>query len=321
MNNAEKKAAKLTKEKAANSLRDATLKEGREAGYTVPNSAVEPTFVGNRLESLGGKAAIKQESTARNQTVTNDLTKKALGITDDMPISQGALDKLRETAGKTYQEVSGLSPQASADLEALKVARNEAQGWFNAYNRSARPDDLAKAKAARTLSDELESSLEQHALAAERQDLVPALREARKQIAKTYTVERALNKATGEINAAVFGRLYDKGKPLSDGLETIGKFHQAFPTFMGKGSTNPAAGVSKMEQLAMGLLGTVGAGAMGPAGVSMAALPLTSHLARSAALSKTLQKTPNYDLGLTTKSLSKMPPETIQLLARTLANY
>lgn len=314
------KTAEAAAAQSRNSMRDATLAEGRAAGYKVPNSEVAPSFLGNRLESLGGKAAIKQKATIDNQQVTNALARKALGIADDTPISQGTLDNLRKTAGKAYAEVASLSPQAASDLEALKVARNEAQGWFNAYNRSARPDDLAKAKAARTLTDELENALEQHAADAGKDSLIPALREARQQIAKTYTVERALNKATGDVSAPVLGRLFDKGKPLSDGLDTVGKFNQAFPKFTGNAASTPAAGVSKVEALSGALMGGAGAALTGsPAGLAAAALPLVSHPARALALSRLLQATPEYGAGTLTKLGAKLPPKSIQLLTRLLA--
>lgn len=316
-----KRLATETAEGAAaqsrNSLRDAALNEGRSAGYVVPNSDVAPSFLGNRLESLGGKAAIKQEAAARNQQVTNALTRQALGLPDDVAISQGTLDNLRKTAGKAYQDVAALSPQAQADLEALKVARNEATGWFAAYNRSARPDDLAKAKTFRQQADALEKALEQHALGAGKPDLIPSLVDARKQIAKTYTVERALNKATGDISAPVIGRLMDKGKPLSDGLDTVGRFNQAFPKFTGAGASTPAAGVSKSEMLAGTLLGGMGVlGTGSPEGALLATLPLLSHPARAAALSKALQKTPQYGPGLLTRGAAALPDEVYGLLGR-----
>lgn len=305
-----------------NSLRDSALQEGRAAGYVVPNSDVAPSFLGNRLESLGGKAAIKQDAAASNQQVTNELTRKALGLPDDLPISQGTLDGLRKTAGKAYQEVAALSPQAQADLEALKVARSEATGWFTAYNRSARPDDLAKARAAQAASDQLETALEGHATAAGKADLIPALTDARKQIAKTYTVQRALNKATGDVSAPVLGRILDKGKPLSDGLDTVARFNQAFPKFTGVGATTPAAGVSKSEMLVGATLGGLGmAGTGSPEGALAAALPLLSHPARAAALSRFMQMPPKYRAGLLTRGAAAIPNDMYGLLGRSSGAY
>ena len=290
------------KRQSLNSIKDGVLADGRAAGYIVPPSEINPTFWGNRLESLGGKAAIKQEAALRNQTTTNELARKAMGIADDQPLSIGALEGIRKTSGKAYEDVANLSGIAKQDLEALKISRNEAQGWFNAYNRSASPLDLAKAKAAREMSDQLEGSLRNEATAAGRNDLLPSLVDARKQIAKSYTVQRALNPATGDISAPVLGRMFEKNKPLSDGLETIGAFNKAFPKFTGVGTTTPAAGVSKAEMLSGGLLGLAGSAATGsPLGLLAAGLPLLSHPARSMALSGALQKAPQYTAGALAK--------------------
>lgn len=314
------KAANLASQQAKNAVRDATLKEAQEAGYIVPRSLYNPSFASNRLESLAGKAATKQQAAAANQDITNALAKKALGMADDTPLSKSALEGIRKTAAKPYQEIAGMSPQAGADLEALKQARNDAQGWFNAYNRSASPADLAKAKALRETAEQLEKSLESYAVAAKRPDLLPALADARKTIAKTYTVQRALNDATGDVSAPVIGRLFDKGKPLSDGLETVGKFRSAFPQISQAGAKIPAPGVSKSEALAGALLGTGGAAITGnPVGAAAALLPLTSHPARSLALSKAMQKMPSYATGTTNKLLQNIDPETAAMLARILS--
>lgn len=207
-----------------------TVQDSVNAGYVIPPASVNPSFVNRVLESISGKQATQQIVSTKNTQVTEGLVRDALGIPADVPLSQGTLEGLRKTAGKAYQDVANISPKAAADLEALKQARNDAQGWFNAYNRSASPDDLAKAKAAKALSDQLETALESHAAAANQPELIPALRDARTQIAKTYTVGRALNDASGTIDARVLGRMYEKGAPLSDELATAGKFASAFPT-------------------------------------------------------------------------------------------
>ena len=316
---ATEKAAALASQQSKNAVRDATLQESQAAGYKIPRSLYDPSFTSNRLESLAGKAATKQQAAAVNQEITNSLAKKALGVADDTPLSISTLEGIRKTASRPYQEIAAMSPQAKLDLEALKQARNDAQGWFNAYNRSASPADLAKAKEFRSAAEQLEKTLESYAVAAKRSDLLPALVDARKQIAKTYTVQRALNDATGDVSAPVIGRLFEKGKPLSDGLETVGKFRSAFPQVSQAGAKIPAPGVSKSEALAGALLGATGAAVTGnPVGLAAAALPLASHPARALALSKALQKVPNYSPGMTNKLLQNLDPETSALFARLL---
>lgn len=268
-----------------------TARESMDAGYVIPPNMLKPTLKNSVIESISGKQATQQFASTNNTEITEKLTRQALGIADDVPLTRGTMDDLRKTAGKAYAEVSSLSPQAAADLEALKTARNEAQGWFNAYNRSASPDDLVKAKAARQLSDQLEAALENHAKSAGKDDLIPSLRAARKQIAKTYTVGRALNDASGTVDARVFGRLYEKGKPLSDGLETAGRFASAFPKAAmtpqqvgSPGAHNLKAGLSA----ALGGAGFMGAG---PLGMAAAAVPfLAPPMARSIMFSKGAQQ-------------------------------
>jgi hypothetical protein len=111
----------------------------------------------------------------------------------------------------------------------LRVARNEADGYYNAYARSADPEQLLKAKSAKAQATKLENDLEQYAKDMGKLDLLPKLRDARQLIAKTYTVENAMNKTTGTIDAKEFAKRLQKGKPMSDELKQIGEFAQAFP--------------------------------------------------------------------------------------------
>lgn len=268
-----------------------TIKESVDAGYVIPPNMVNPSFKNQLIESVSGKQATQQIFSGKNEQVTGKLVRQSLSIADDAPLSQQALESLRKTAGKAYADVSALSPKAAADLEALKVARNEATGWFNAYNRSARPDDLAKAKAARALSEQLENALEAHATNAGKTNLIPALREARKQIAKTYTVGRALNDASGTVDARILGRMHEKGLPLSDGLDTAGKFASAFRTVAKSSPEVGSQAAHNLKAVASSMMGVGGFMTGGPLGTAAAAVPfLAPPVARSLMLREGVQK-------------------------------
>lgn len=268
-----------------------TVRKSVEAGYVIPPNMVKPSLKNQVIESISGKQATQQIASGKNEQVTGSLVRKALGIADDVPITTKALEDLRKTAGKAYAEVSSLSPQAAADLEALKVARNEATGWFNAYNRSARPDDLLKAKEARALSNSLEDALEVHAKEAGKSELIPALRDARKQIAKTYTVGRALNDASGTVDARVLGRMYEKGLPLSDGLDTAGRFASAFPTVAKSTQQTGSQAAHNLKSFGSLLTGAGGYSLMGPMGAAAAAVPFVAPpMARSIMFREGAQK-------------------------------
>lgn len=323
-----------------NAPRDAALQAARDSGYQIPNSISAPSFWSNRLESLGGKAAIKQNASINNQQVTNSLARQAVGIAEDTPITQDALANIRSqawkngyepitqlparpaTAGSSVMNVPadpGFDPKAT--LGTLVQARSDAKLYFNAYNRTGRPEDLAAAKAAQALADNSDNALANHAASQGRSDLMPALYEARKRIAQTYTVERALNQATGDVSAPVLGRLAQKGSPLSGGLDTIGNTAATFPQVMRPAATTPAPGVGKTEALAASLLALGGHAAGGiPGMVAGAALPLASHAARGLALA--LKNTPSYGPGLATRAAGNLlSPQELGLALRTLTPY
>jgi hypothetical protein len=142
---------------------------------------------------------------------------------------------------------------------------------------------LAKAKAYKATATELENSLENYAKEMGKADLVPALRDARQLIAKTYTVEKAMNQTTGTIVAKEFAKRLQKGKPMSEELKQIGQFAQAFP----KAAQMPeriggTIGISPLDVTAAGL--TSGASLLGGEDkTTSGALGLATLLARPAA--------------------------------------
>ena len=253
-----------------------TIKTAVEAGYVIPPNLVNPSTKNALIESFSGKQATGQIASVRNQQVTEKLVRESLGLADDVPLTKTALEQIRKIEGGAYQKVANLSDDAAQTLEALKQARNDAQGWFNAYNRSASPADLAKAKEFRAMADSLENALEFHATAAGKESLIPALKEARKQIAKTYTVERALNDASGTVNARVLGRLYEKGKPLSGGLETVGKFASSFPSVSQAPQQMGSPAAHNLRASLALLMSGGGVAAAGPLGLAAGVAPFVA---------------------------------------------
>lgn len=285
------------------------IQESLDAGYIIPPATVNPTVKNRALESVSGKMATQQLASVHNAEVTDGLVRKALDIPQDAPITRQALEDIRKEEGKAYaavaalpvqpaQKASGLTntPAAAAInpkqmLEDLKQARNDAQGWFASYNRSASPEDLKKAKAAEALATQLDGALEQHAAANGRPDLVQDMRDARVRIAKTYTVERALNPATGTVDANVFGKLYQKGKPLSGGLDTAGQFAAAFPTVAKRPDKIGTPDSHNVKALASMLASMSGAATAGPIGAAAGILPfLAPPAARSIMFGKAMQQ-------------------------------
>ena len=305
--------------KTANALRGTKLSpqmenavlEARQAGYTVPPTQAGGGMVNRLLEGMAGKASTLQEASVRNQEVTNKLATKSLGLPEDTVLTPEVLSTIRDDAGMAYEALKALpkKPAVLADstmnraavaeinpaklVEDLKIARKDAEGYYNAYARSAHPEDLATAKAFKSKATEIENTLENYAKEMGQDKLVPALRDARQLIAKTYTVENAMNKTTGTIDAKEFAKRLQKGKPMSEELEQIGKFAQAFP----KAAQKPeiiggTIGISPLDYTVAGLTG--GASLLGgndketTSAATLAAL-LARPVARKAVLSNRMQ--------------------------------
>lgn len=315
--------AEIEKAKALNAPKAEILANALKEGFTAPPSAINPSFWNKRLESIAGKAAIRQDSVIRNQeNFVNPLVRKELGIPDNQPISGKVLKDIRIASSEPYKQVGELptppslakgysinsKPQtlSKVDLENLKQARNDAQGWYKAYERSASPEDLNKAKQAEAIATDLENRFDDRALRAGKPELIKQLRDARKQIAKTYTVDSARNVATGDIDPVILGRILDKNPDLLTGnLKKIAETQQAFPQYLGDATKVPTPGVSKSEALASELLATAGAGGAGAPGLMAGGIPLISDPIRNLILSKWYQN-----------KMVKFPEKTPSMLAK-----
>ncbi len=270
----------------------ATLAEGEAAGYRVPPSMVNPSGLNNTLESLAGKAAVKQEASSRHANITDALTAKMLKLQPGEPVTPGATKAVRQVADAAFDEVDNLSPTAKTALRELRDARHKTNVHFKHYFKSADPDALDKAEYHKGLAQLFEQEIANEAQKAGRQDLVKKLADARMTIAKTYDVERALNEADSHVSAPALGRLFDEkgGKAMTGELATIGKMANTFPSVMREGASVPVAGVSGTDAAASAILGTMGYGAAGPAGLAAAALPMIRPMARNLVLSDAYQK-------------------------------
>lgn len=158
------------------------------------------------------------------------------------------------------------------------------------------PTRRALGLAQRDAAGALEDMVFRHLQNTGKGNLARRFEEARTLIAKTYTVENALNESTGNVVATALARELKRGKPLTGGIETAASFAQAFPRAARETLDSP--GVSAVDAL----VGGVGAATVNP---GMVALPAARIGARSAILSEPYQNamtTPSYAPG--TKALS-----------------
>lgn len=274
-----------------------------ENGFVIPPTMAKPTLGNRLLEGLAGKTSVAQNASMKNQQVVNQLAAKEIGLPSDTAITPQLLKSIRDDAGQAYKAVASLpvkpaeraqpmfnkpaSPEINPAqmVEDLKQARNDAQAWFRAYNRSASPEDLSKAKAAEGLSKSLESGLESYAASLGQSDLLQGLRNARTLIAKTHSIERSLNPVSSNVDAQTLAKLAKKGV-LSGGLKASADLATAFPK--AAQAVEKMGSLPQLSPLDWAAAGTVGA-ATGFSPVAATGL-VARPLARYAALSGPVQR-------------------------------
>lgn len=332
-------AQKAAADKAANAGKDAALAAARGNGYVVtPSQADAGSVAARALEALGGKIKTQQAASVKNQGVTNALARRSLGLPKDALIDVPVLQQLRTQAGAAYdalrgtgtvqadqvyqnalnaitQKYQGAAAQfpglakpevqtlvdtmrqplfsAEAAIDALRMLRSNADDAFRTGNS-------ALGKANREVADAVEAQLERHLVnTGQPTDLLNNFKEARRLIAKTYTVEKALNGATGDVSAQKLAGQLTKGKPLSGELRSAAEFGQAFPKAAQSGVDVPPWSVL---DVAMGS----GGGMLHP---GIAALFAARPVARSAVLNPTVQRlavNPSREAGAISQALPKV---------------
>jgi hypothetical protein len=302
------------------------ISESREAGYTLPPSQTNPSLTNKIIESLSGKIKTNQSAAQKNQEVTNNLSKKALGIPKDQPLTIDTLKGIRSAAGRAYDElesIGNVSPSKSyfdkldeivdpyvkaasgfpeakpnpiiSEIGALKSTSFPASAGVAKIRELRESADTAYASGNKALgasykkaAEAIEDALENQAVRLGNNlpsDLVKNFREARKIIAKTYSVQRALNDASGNVVATNLAAQLKRGSPLEGDLRTIAKTAQAFPKSVQ--SVDQIAQSLPLSPLDFGtaVLGYGTLGGFGTAGL------VARPAARAAILSKPYQAT------------------------------
>jgi hypothetical protein len=100
------KKASVASAQAANAVRDANIASAQAAGYTLTPGSVSPTGKNILAERVAGKTSLEQLSSVKNQTVTDELARKAVGLPENAPLTSGAMKDIRTTEyAKGYEPV------------------------------------------------------------------------------------------------------------------------------------------------------------------------------------------------------------------------
>lgn len=240
------------------------------------------------FDDLGGV----RETTAR---IAKDFPEADVGSAAD-------IDKLVKSLAKD-------SFDAESAVDYIKELRKAANSNLSGMN-SADPSKRSLGQAQRDAATALEEMVGRHLQQIGRPDLARKFDDARRTIAKTYTVEGALE-TTGNVNASKLAALLRKGKPLSPELETAARFAGAFPKAAAVPEKSGSPGVSALD-FAMTAGGAATLPFIGQDPYLALAYPALRYGARNMALSKALQR------GLT-KTPRQLPQGTAGAIAGGMA--
>lgn len=226
-----KKSAQALQERTRNLKEDAILDNYRSVGGVTDPMAINPGFVSEAVESVGGgQRALGERLTKINQEVNTNLVRSQFGLPSDVELSFDRFSSLRSQANQPYIEFSMLSPKAKETLNKLESARQEMKeswrSWSNdrAQKKSSNPELLKDAEAATKRVDALEESVSEIAAKSKRPELAQELKDARKRLAQMHVVESAISSPNGgPVDALVIGEI-NRVSPtlLTDNLKLIG---------------------------------------------------------------------------------------------------
>lgn len=297
------------------------VQKARDVGYVIPPTQARGSIINRALEGTAGKISTAQNASAKNQEVTNKLVSKALGLPEEEMLTPEGLNNIRTIAGKAYENIEnigtikpskeymeGLNQIASKPLKAqagfpnakpspiIDLADSLKSDAFDGSAAIAKIIDLrdaantayasnqkllgnANKKAANLLEDEIE----RHLKTSGQTKLLDEFRNGRQLIAKTYTVEKALNPVSGNVDAKSLARELKKGKPLTEELKTAAEFATQFPK-----ATQTLESMGSLPQTSPLDLATAGIASAITSPAALASLGIRPG-ARAAALSNPIQ--------------------------------
>jgi hypothetical protein len=243
------------------------VEKARQAGYVIPPTQAKGSILNRALEGTAGKISTAQNASAKNQEITNKLVSKSLGLPEEEMLTFESLGNIRAIAGKAYENIEnigtikpskeyleGLNQISSKPLKAQAGFPNAKPSPIIDLTESLKSDafdgsavvakiiDLRDAantayasnqkllgNANKKAAELLEDEIERHLKGTNQTQLLDEFRNGRQLIAKTYTIEKAMNKVSGNVDAKVLAKELKKGKPLTEELKTAAEFATQFP--------------------------------------------------------------------------------------------
>ncbi len=285
-----------------------TIKDATDLGYLSTPSISGAGPAARATEAFANKGMIEQGAMKRNQIVTDELSRKIVGLGKDAPIEPETVQNaISDVWAKGYAPIEALPKITTGGnyRKALANIATETQGTvsnpaitklldqysvksFTGENaiqdirllradasKLWQSDDVgseALAKAHTMLANAIEDNIELNLSSTGQKgaDLLKAFRDARTTMAQQYTIKNAIVKGTGSVNLAKIAAQYQRDAPFTGDLAVMAKFANAAPQLIKSPAASAPQMFSNMERAA----GMFGLGALAHGNLGVAALSL-----------------------------------------------
>jgi len=139
-------------------------KRAMEGGYTIPPAMASenPSMTARLLSKVGGEEQIERAANIKNQSATNNLVKKELGISDDI-IKVESLNNIRAKEGVVYEDVkkvpgTAVDPTFNSDIAAIKSITNALSKNFKKVVKNDEVTDLVESLTFKPFSSAYDST-------------------------------------------------------------------------------------------------------------------------------------------------------------------
>lgn len=278
----------LTTPKAPANLTQAQLVAERAIaqGATLPPTQVNPTLLNRALEGFSGKQQTGQVASIKNQEVVNAQARKALNLPEDTVITPQVLQDYRNVKGQAYDALKSNNTyyadkqfitdinKRTADLQklsnttdvtaelrvlnGLKQMNFDGVGLVEQMKRlrydgeanliSGDPANRSLGQAQKFAAKQLEDLAERNLKNFNQPDVMSNFKQARQDIAKSYTIEKSLNAVTGDVSGAKLGQRAAAGKIVPSELQALADAAAAYPTaFQNTSRIGSVPGISPLD--------------------------------------------------------------------------
>ena len=261
-------------------------------GATLPPTQVNPSMLNRLLEGFSGKQQTGQVASIKNQEVINAQARKTLNLPEDTVITPQVLQDFRDVKGQAYDALKANNTyyadkqfftdinKRTAELQklanttdvtaelrvlnGLKQMNFDGVGLVEQMKRlrydgegnlaSMAPKDRSLGQAQKFAARQLEDLAERNLKNFNQPDVMSNFKQARQDIAKSYTIEKSLNAVTGDVSGAKLGQRAAQGKIVPSELQALADAAAAYPTaFQNTARIGSVPGISPLDVGAAGL--------------------------------------------------------------------